>query len=408
MFRIQSLGVAVLSSMLVATAHSASPTPTEADLILTRGEISTPGGWASAMAVKSGVILAVGDDAAIAQYKGAATQVIDLQGAAVVPGLHDMHVHPTGAGLWQARCMFPQGSSAKVVIDTVKGCVAKRGKGTWVTGGSWDAASFAKTPPHRSLLDKVSPDNPVYLNDISGHSALVNSKALQLAGITKATPNPPGGIIERDAKGEPTGVLRESGSALVSRLVPPATPGENATALKWSLDQMLAQGITSFTDAGTSEDIMQAYATLADRGELKQRVRGCFMWRPATFAAPRAPGGDPIERLNLYARDRFKPDCIKLVLDGVPTDGHTAAMVEPYEDAAHAEEARARGLLDDSAGAAQGGGGRLRSARPHGEVPCRRRCSGASRTRCDRSRAQGERLQRPASRCRSQQLRADE
>ncbi len=120
MLRIQSLGVAVLSSMLVASAQSASPAPVEADLILTRGEISTPEGWASALAVKSGVILAVGDDAAVAQFKGAGTKVIDLQGAAVVPGLHDMHVHPTGAGLWQARCMFPQGSSAKVVIDTVK------------------------------------------------------------------------------------------------------------------------------------------------------------------------------------------------------------------------------------------------------------------------------------------------
>ncbi len=206
----------------------------------------------------------------------------------VVPGLHDMHVHPTGAGLWQQRCMFPQGSSAQVVVDTVKGCVAKRGKGAWITGGSWDAAPFGKSPPHRALLDKVAPDNPVYLNDISGHSALVNSKALQLAGITKATPNPPGGIIERDAKGEPTGVLRESGSAAVSRLVPPATAEENATALKWSLDQMLAQGVTSFTDAGTSEDIERAYATLADRGVLKQRVRGCFMWR-RRFSPRRKP-----------------------------------------------------------------------------------------------------------------------
>ena len=341
MTRIQSLGLAILSSILTCSAHAASPT--EADLILTHGEIVTPTGFAAAMAIKSGVIIAVGDEAAVSSLKGTSTQLIDLQGAAVVAGLHDMHVHPTGAGLWQQRCMFPQGSSAQVVVDTVKGCVAKRGKGAWVTGGSWDAASFGKTPPHRALLDKVSPDNPVYLNDISGHSALVNSKALQLAGITKATPNPPGGIIERDAKGEPTGVLRESGSAAVSRLVPPATAEENATALKWSLEQMLAQGVTSFTDAGTSEDIEQAYATLADRGVLKQRVRGCFMWRPTTFAPPKAD--DPILRRNLYARDRFKPDCIKLVLDGVPTDGHTAAMVDPYEDGSHAEEARARGLL---------------------------------------------------------------
>src|SRR6185295_12554529 len=199
----------ILAITLITRGFAA--VPVEADLILRNGEIYRDSGWAQAIAVKRGVIVAVGDESAVAALKGASTQVIDLQGAAVVPGLHDMHVHPTGAGLWQQRCMFPQGSTAQVVVDAVKSCVAKRGKGAWVTGGSWDAASFGKTPPHRALLDKVSPDNPVYLNDISGHSALVNSRALQLAGITKATPNPPGGIIERDAKGEPTGVLRESG-----------------------------------------------------------------------------------------------------------------------------------------------------------------------------------------------------
>jgi predicted amidohydrolase YtcJ len=341
----KALTVTLVSSVLAGSAWAATP-PTEADLILTRGEISTPGGnWAQAMAIKGGVILAVGDEASVAPFKGAKTQTLDLNGAAVVPGLHDMHIHPTGAGLWQTRCMFPQGSSAQVVMDAIKACVAKRGKGAWITGGSWDAASFGKTPPHRSLLDKVAPDNPVYLNDISGHSALVNSKALELAGINKATANPPGGIIERDNKGEATGVLRESAGGMVSRLAPPPTPEENAAALKWALEQMVSQGITSFTDAGTSEPIMQAYATLADQGVLKQRVRGCFMWRPRTSSASAPPGGDPIERLNLYARDRFKPDCIKLVLDGVPTDGHTAAMVESYHDAAHSEEARAKGLL---------------------------------------------------------------
>lgn len=329
---------------LTLTSLATAAEEPAADLILKSGEIRTPTGWVQAMAVRAGVILALGDDAAVNKHKGDATRVIDLQGATVVPGLHDMHMHPTGAGLWQQRCMFPQGSSADVVIARVRGCVEARAKGDWITGGSWDAASFGNTPPHRALLDRVSPDNPVYLNDISGHSALVNSAALRLAGITRDTPNPAGGIIERDARGEATGVLRESANQLVGRHIPPVTHEQGLTALKWALDQALSFGITSLTDAGTDEGVMRAYAALADQGALKQRVRGCFMWRPGNFASA-TTSSNPIERLELYARERFKPDCIKLVLDGVPTDGHTAAMVEPYADAKDMNDVRARGLL---------------------------------------------------------------
>jgi predicted amidohydrolase YtcJ len=257
-----------------------------------------------------------------------------------------MHVHPLGAGVQHAQCNFAQGSSAQQIVDTVKSCVAKHAKGEWITGGQWDATSFGKQPVHRSILDRVSPDNPVMLIDISGHSVLANSKALALAGVTAATADPPGGIIERDARGEPTGVLRESGTGLVRGIVPAPTAEENVAALGWSLNYMLSQGITSFTDAGLDDSGLQAYATLADRGTLKQRVRGCMMWRPMAFSAHRAAPADVIASRNLYARDRFKPDCIKIVLDGVPTDGHTAAMVEDYADvASHPEEARAKGIL---------------------------------------------------------------
>jgi predicted amidohydrolase YtcJ len=198
---------------------------------------------------------------------------------------------------------------------------------------------------HRSLLDQVAPDNPVALNDISGHSLWVNSKALQLAGVTATTADPTGGIIERDAKGEPTGVLRERAGQFVYSVIPAPTPEQNAAALRWSLANMLSYGITSFTDAGLNDAGMQAYATLADQGVLKQRVRGCILWRAMSFDSHAGSSADYIAMRNLYARDRFKPDCIKIILDGVPTDGHTAAMVEPYADAKYADEARAKGIL---------------------------------------------------------------
>ena len=317
-----------------------------ADLILYNGQLYTPRGWAEALAVRKGVLIAVGKNDTVLRLRAERTQVIDLNGDTVVPGLHDMHVHPMSAGMAQRACNFPQGSSPQQIIDAVKSCVAKHAKGEWITGGQWDAASFGKQGMHRSLLDSVSPDNPVVLSDISGHSAFANSKALQIAGITAKTQNPPGGVIERDEKGEPTGVLRESAAGLVrgggSRA--PLSPDDRAKALTWALSKMLSYGVTSFTDAVIDESSMQLYADLADKGVLKQRVRGCIMWSPMFNASQESPF-DPIKQRNLYTRDRFKADCVKIMLDGVPTDGHTAAMVEPYADASNVDEARAKGML---------------------------------------------------------------
>jgi predicted amidohydrolase YtcJ len=324
---------------------SAQAPDAAADLILSGGEIRTSSGWANAMAIRRGVIIEVGDAAAVARLRGPGTEVIDLKGATVVPGLHDMHVHPIGAGQLKTQCLFPQGSPPKIVLETVKACVAKRAKGEWISGGQWDAASFGKQAVHRSLLDRVAPDNPVALIDISVHSVWLNSKALQLAKITKDTPDPPGGVIERDGKGEPTGVLRESARGLVQGVIPPPTPEQTVEALKWSLSEMIANGITSFTDAGLDEGGLRAYASLADQGVLRQRVRGCIAWRPALFGSTQPAAGNPIERRHLHARDRFKPDCIKIVLDGVPTDGHTAAMVDVYVDAKNHDDHRAKGML---------------------------------------------------------------
>jgi predicted amidohydrolase YtcJ len=197
----------------------------------------------------------------------------------------------------------------------------------------------------RAMLDRAAPDNPVSLVDISGHSLWTNSRALELAGITATTPNPPGGIIERDASGRATGVLRESAGGLVGRLIPPTTEAQSLQALRSSLEEMLSYGITSFTDAVVGEAGLQAYATLADQGLLKHRVTACMIGAGPPGGVGDA-GGAPtfIQYRHLYARDRLSPTCIKLLLDGVPTDGHTAAMVEPYADADGSGE-RDKGLL---------------------------------------------------------------
>ena len=339
---------AVAGLVMTTAAMSAPPPGMEADLILSNGEVRTPTAWAQAMAVKRGVIIAVGTVDAVATYRGPKTRVVDLHGETVLPGLHDMHIHMMNSGLGIIfSCSFKQGSSADVVQETVKACVAKRGKGEWITGGQWDVASFGNTPPTRKVLDAVSADNPVILADISGHSSLVNSLALKLAGITKATPDPQGGIIERDANGEPTGVLRESAAGLVRGLVPAYTHEQNVQGIEYSLNLTLAQGITSFTDAGTDSESISAFAELADRGILKQRVRGCIGWRSPVFSAAKHDDVNAIELRNLYSRPPLlKFDCVKIFLDGVPTSGHTAAMVDDYDDASlQRDPGRAKGLL---------------------------------------------------------------
>lgn len=325
-----------------AAALAAAGTEGSIDLILENGQFYTPHGWAQAIAIRRGVIVAVGDSTSVESRKGAATRVVDLKGATVVPGLHDLHVHAIGSGQRSEMCGFPQGSPPTVILDTLRACVAKKQPGTWIAGGQWDAASLGDTPLHHSTLDAVSPDNPVILHDISMHAAWLNAAAMKLAKITRDTVAPAGGVIEHDASGEPTGVIRESARALMDGLIPAPTIEQQAEWFKWSQHEMLQYGVTSFTDAGVSGDGLRVYALVADRGELKQRVRACIAWRMNAGIAPAADAA--VAERNLYARDRFKPDCIKLVLDGVPTEGHTAAMLEPYADAS-GDAARARGIL---------------------------------------------------------------
>ena len=334
MSRYNSFAATALAGLCFASAAVAAAPAASTSMILTNGKIYTPSGWSEAMAVENGVIVALGTTAAVSEGRKG-LKVVDLKGKTVLPGLHDMHVHPTGAGRSQLLCQLPQGAALAKVQELTAACVKTKKPGEWVTGRAYDAASLGTTP-HRSLLDKVAPSNPVVFTDISGHSSWANSAAIKLAGLTKDTPNPKGGIIERDPDGTPTGVFRESASGLVGSKVPPGSREDSVRGLKWALNTMLAVGITAFDDALVSRDVAQAYADVADAGLLKQRVRGCLIYRDADLIASR----------QTYARDRFSPSCVKIVLDGVPTDSHTGAMLEDYVPMpGRNEEGRGKGLL---------------------------------------------------------------
>jgi len=335
----KSLSIFIVAISMVLAVQARAETTTQspilvnagkADLVMINGDIKTPSGWAMAVAIRGGMIVAVGSSETVLMLKGENTKVIDLGGDTVLPGLNDLHVHPLYAGIRARECSIPQGSTLTQTQKIVKACVAKAGPGKWITGGQWDTPALGQAPD-RQMLDSVAPDNPILLEDTSGHSAWVNSKALKIAGMNKDTPDGEGGIIERDANGNPTGVLRELAIEKVRKFIPPYSDEEVRSALAWSLHKMLSYGITSFTEASVgftagSEKELRAWTALADNGTLKQRVRLCLTW-----AQDNTEAEDVIRARNLWARERLHPDCVKIFLDGVPTDSHTAAMLEPYQ-----------------------------------------------------------------------------
>jgi len=339
-------GAALLSAL--AAASLAAPTGTgPAALLLTGGKVHTPDGVAEAMAVDTGgVILAVGSASDLAKLKTSGTRVVELAGASVLPGFHDVHVHPVFGGILEKQCKIAQGADLVAIQARIRECVAAAEPGEWITGGQWDASAIGRIPD-RGMLDAVAPANPVWLHDTSGHSTWANSKALAAAGITRATPNPEGGIIERDAGGDPTGIQRETANGLIQTHVPAPTAEHTQAALEWALQNMLSYGITSFTEAsvGFSAGLTReagVWRTVADQGKLKQRARLCLTWAPGDAEAESV-----IEGRNAYARERLSPDCVKIFLDGVPTDSHTAAMLDDYAGTVEGrdDEAARKGLL---------------------------------------------------------------
>lgn len=277
----------------------------------------------------NGVIIAVGSQEEVMTHPHAPGAVVDMGGATLMPGLHDLHIHPLMGGLSLMSCRFEQGSPMDVVLSTVATCANEAEPGDWIRGGQWIAAALGDATPDRRLLDQVAPDNPVMLNDMSMHTLWVNSAALAAADITADTPDPAGGLIERDAEGEPTGVLRETATTLVERIAPPITREINAEAMDNAMTLLLSYGVTSITDAVVAPDSLQAYLDLADAGNLQMRVRGCFPW--GVEAEDHALFDSYMNRRHDFDRARFRLDCAKTFLDGVPTEGHTAAMLHPYE-----------------------------------------------------------------------------
>lgn len=336
------LGAALAALAVMLPAHAQfeaagerSP-PLAAHTIYANARFRTTEGWATHMAVHDGIIVAIGTAADVEAHRTVDTRTVEFEGRTVLPGLFDMHIHPGLSGMDRNYCHIPFPPDLAAVQQAVAGCVAAKRPGEWVLAKAYQADQLGVPYPDRTYLDAVAPDNPVFIADFSGHTGWANSLALRLAGVTDASPDPANGVIERDAAGRPTGVLHESAMRLVTAIIPKPDKAVIEDAVEWGAAQLLKEGIIGFVDASTTYDQLQAYASLADRGAMKQYVRTCI-W---------SLDEDAIARRNLYARLSVRPDCVKIFLDGVPTAARTAAMLEPYTGRGHVHPgAPGKGIL---------------------------------------------------------------
>jgi predicted amidohydrolase YtcJ len=310
------------------------PVDRPADLVLRGGRIATMDGarsWATALAVRDGRVLAVGPDAQVSEHIGPTTRVIELRGRGVTPGFQDAHVHPVHGGLARLRCELHDTRGADEVLAVIAEYARAHPEETWIRGGGWYMADFPGGTPRREDLDRLVPDRPVFLPNRDGHSAWVNSKALELAGVTAETADPADGRIERDPDGTPTGTLHEGAQDLVGRLLPDDTPDDLEAALRLGQAYLHSLGITAWQDAIVAPETEErAYVALASRGELTARVVGAMWWE-------RHRGPEQIEefvaRRAATSMGRYQATSVKLMMDGV-LENFTGAMIDPYLDGA--------------------------------------------------------------------------
>ncbi|HET7294873.1 MAG TPA: amidohydrolase [Vicinamibacteria bacterium] len=248
-----------------------------ADRVLVRGRIITvdeKDSVVEAVAIRDGRILAVGSAAEILALVGPGTETTDLHGLTATPGLLDAHCHFAGGAfdrLFVLDLSYPRVRSVADVVALVK---AERSRpGEWIQGRGWDEGKLAERRYIRAAdLDAVAPDRPVWLSHTMGHYGVANSVALERAGITAATPDPPGGTIDRDADGRPTGVLKESAQALVERLIPPASPEQRREAIRQLAREFNEEGMTGLKEPGIGPETWQAYQETLAEGALTVRV----------------------------------------------------------------------------------------------------------------------------------------
>ncbi len=280
-----------------------------------------------AIAVEAGRILSIGEMSEVRRTAGKDTESVDARGGLVTPGFIDAHVHPISGGRKILNCSLQDAVNLSEATDMISAYAARHREREWIWGGGWAMAWFERGLPSADALDRIVPDRPAFLYNRDGHSAWLNTKALEMAGIDRSTPDPFDGRIERLSDGSPQGTLHEGAMAIAEAILPEPGSTELEQALLAGQKYLLALGITGWQDADVQSPEEAAYLAIAGRGELIASVVGALWW-------DRYRGSEQVEELigrRTIVGPRYRPTSVKLMLDGV-AENFTAAMLEPYQD----------------------------------------------------------------------------
>lgn len=284
----------------------------------------------TALLVRDGRIAAIGGDEEMLALAGDGAERIDADGSAVLPGFHDAHLHAQAGGLALLGCDLERAHSLDAYETLIRDYAAGH-DAEWVVGSGWFGDVFPGGLPTREILDALVPDRPAVMTSHDAHGVWVNTAALERAGITRDTPDPPAGRIVRDAAGEPTGMLLDTAGELVTRMIPPHEPEDLRRALLTAQDHLFSLGVTAWHDAIlgaylTLPDPLPAYFETVSDGSLRARVTGSMWWPPE--AGPEYLD-EMRERIRAAHESGLPVRSVKIMQDGI-CENCTAALIEPY------------------------------------------------------------------------------
>lgn len=322
----------VVAGVFVGRTRDASPE--SVDLIIYNGRVFTGPGQpvAEALAIRGNEIVRVGANRDLKKLRDRGTTMLDAHGGSVLPGFNDSHLHFVSGGLSLDRVNLLDAETLDAIGTKIREFAAANPAQSWVLGRGWYYSPFPGGLPTRQWLDELVPDRPAYMTCYDGHTAWVNSRALELAGVTKDTPDPANGVVVKDpVTGEPTGVLKEAAMALVSKILPETTAADRVRAIKAAVKEANRFGITSVQEAGSNESQIALFEEVRKSGDLNVRVYAALS---ATDTLTEAEA-DALDRIRTrYASDPvIRVGAIKMMIDGV-IEAHTAVMLAPYANKA--------------------------------------------------------------------------